>query len=122
VKIVSFSYRLGAPKIVDMRIDCRVLPNPHSDPALRHLNGLDPKVQAYVKEAVETEDLVQRGYLAACHGKTVGFGCIGGKHRSVVLAELLGAKLRSEGRDVTVEHWVINSDFYLSQTDHSDTL
>lgn len=115
VNLLSFGFKHGVPPDVDMVFDCRFLPNPHWDPELRPKTGLDDEVQAYVTGSPlaagfldRTRDLL--GFLIPAFeadGKsvlTVAFGCTGGHHRSVTMAELLGEWLRSEGRTPQVRH------------------
>ncbi len=108
VSLISFGFKNGAPLDVDMLLDVRFLPNPHYDPELRPLTGQD----APVREAVLSQDDTQaflsrlRDLLAflipryADEGKTyftLGIGCTGGRHRSVVVVEELARHLREEG-------------------------
>ncbi len=107
VSLISFGFKNGAPLDVDMLLDVRFLPNPHYDPELRPLTGQD----APVREAVLSQDDTQaflsrlRDLLAflipryAEEGKTyftLGIGCTGGRHRSVVVIEELARHLREE--------------------------
>jgi UPF0042 nucleotide-binding protein len=113
--IVSFGYKYGLPLDVDLVFDCRFLPNPHWVPELRPLTGLDEKVREYVMAAPETTELLERleslfelvlpAY--AREGKSylsVGIGCTGGRHRSVVLAEKVAELMRRHGLDPSVHH------------------
>jgi UPF0042 nucleotide-binding protein len=113
--IVSFGYKYGLPVDADLVADCRFLPNPHWVPELREHSGLEEDVRAYVlDQPAATEFLGQ--YSALLHtlsegyrreGKryvTLAVGCTGGKHRSVVMAEEIAARLAGEGREVSVVH------------------
>lgn len=113
--VVSFGYKYGIPVDADHVVDCRFLPNPHWQPELRGQNGLDPDVREYVLKQDDAlpfldryEALVTslaRGYLR--EGKrfvTIAVGCTGGKHRSVAMAEELGARLRAHGIGTLVLH------------------
>jgi RNase adapter protein RapZ len=113
--IVSFGYKYGLPVDADTVADCRFLPNPHWIPELRMHTGREQPVRDYVlgqPGATEFLDgyaslarLVNAGYLR--EGKrfaTLAVGCTGGKHRSVVMAEELGRRLRDDGIDVRVVH------------------
>ena len=106
----SFAYRRGVPADADFVFDARALPNPHWDARLRPLSGRD----AAVREHLDADPLAARFRDAACGfiGEwlprfesetrsylTVAFGCTGGRHRSVWLAESLAAALRAAGRD-----------------------
>lgn len=114
VRIVSFGFKYGLPIDADLVFDLRFLPNPHFVPELKPLTGLDPNVAAYVMNAPETTDLLQRlvSLLEATipryerEGKsylTIAVGCTGGKHRSVAVAEELGKRLAATS-NVTVSH------------------
>ncbi len=112
----SFAYRRGVPADADFVFDARVLPNPHWNPELRPLSGRD----APVREFLDAQDDVARyveqvgGFLDAWLPRlrtdtrsyiTVAFGCTGGRHRSVYLAERLAAHFRDGGwGDVAIHH------------------
>ena len=113
--VLSFGFKYGIPVDADMVADARFLPNPFWDEELRPLTGQDPRVAADVlgrpgaSDFVDTYDqlvrIVSDGYLR--EGKryvTVAVGCTGGKHRSVAIAEALGARLRADGLPTTVLH------------------
>jgi UPF0042 nucleotide-binding protein len=103
--ISSFAYktRVSPPDAVEF--DCRILANPHSVPSLRPLSGLDAKVQAYVAEDSKCLDLQRAAYTLAKQGAPhIAFGCYGGRHRSVAMAELLARSLQAVGVCVSVEH------------------
>jgi len=113
--VVSFGYKHGLPLDVDLVFDCRFLPNPHWVPELRALTGLEAPVRQYVCEQPDTPEFLARldalfelllpAYVK--EGKSylsVGVGCTGGTHRSVVIAEELGRLLRSRGFAPTVSH------------------
>lgn len=113
--VMSFGFARGLPRNADIVIDVRFLRNPHWDNALRPLTGLDEAVAAYIAgdEAYEEslgkiEDLLITllpRYRA--EGKSyvsIAFGCTGGRHRSVHVAERIAQRLRSEGFSPTVEH------------------
>jgi len=115
VQVFSFGFKHGAPLDADIVIDVRFLPNPFYEPDLRTLTGLDEKVRDYVLAKDETKeflgawehllDVVMPGYVA--EGKqhlSIGVGCTGGQHRSVVLAEETGKYLVSKGYLVTTSH------------------
>lgn len=115
VTVQSFSYKRGLPPGSDLVFDCRFLRNPYWEPALRDLSGLDPSVQDYVSDdarfsdfAHKTIDLVQMLLPAySQEGKshlTVAFGCTGGRHRSVTLAERCAAALADSGWQVSIKH------------------
>ncbi|MDB2552189.1 RNase adapter RapZ [Paracoccus sp. (in: a-proteobacteria)] len=115
VSLHSFSYKRGVPRGVDMMFDCRFLSNPHWQPELRALTGLDRQVQDFVRDDERFAEFFQRVrelilFLLPAHieeGKThlaVGFGCTGGKHRSVTMAELMALALAEAGWPVSIRH------------------
>lgn len=115
VSVQSFSYKRGVPRGVDMIFDCRFLRNPHWDASLRALDGRDHAVLAYIAEdprfALFYEKLLDLlTLLLPAHGDegkahlTIGFGCTGGQHRSVAVAELLAKDLAKAGWPVSKRH------------------
>ena len=115
VNLVSFGYKHGLPLDVDIVFDCRFLPNPHWVEALRPLTGLDPPVQAYVLDQAGTDEFLgELERLLAMtlpgferEGKaylSIGVGCTGGRHRSVVISEQLAERLRGHGYYAAVHH------------------
>ncbi|HLN05442.1 MAG TPA: RNase adapter RapZ, partial [Acidimicrobiales bacterium] len=113
--VVSFGYKHGIPLDVDLVFDCRFLPNPHWVPELRMLTGLDARVRDYVLQNEETKDLLSRlddlfALLLPAYvreGKSylsIAIGCTGGRHRSVVLAEEMAARIRKRGYAPVVHH------------------
>jgi len=113
--IVSFGFKHGVPLDVDLMFDCRFLPNPYWDEALRQHSGLEPEVRTFVLERPETAQFLAKlddlltmlipAYIK--EGKsylTVAMGCTGGRHRSVVLAEELSRRLAAHGLVTTVFH------------------
>ena len=115
VSVQSFSYKRGVPRGVDTIFDCRFLANPHWAPALRALDGRDPRVAAHVAADPRFCEFFRRLtefllFLLPAHvaeGKahlTIGFGCTGGQHRSVAVAEKLGNVLAEAGWPVAVRH------------------
>ncbi|HRF83616.1 MAG: RNase adapter RapZ [Xanthomonadales bacterium] len=104
----SFAYRHGVPAEADFVFDARVLPNPHWDQDLRPLTGRDARVRGYLDAQPDVATYVSQvaGFLDTWLPKlrtetrayvTVAFGCSGGKHRSVYLAERLAAHARAQG-------------------------
>ena len=104
----SFAYRRGVPTDADFVFDARVLPNPHWDAELRPLTGRDARVREYLDAQPEVGLYVSQvaGFLDTWLPKlrnetrayvTVAFGCTGGKHRSVYLAERLAGHAREQG-------------------------
>jgi UPF0042 nucleotide-binding protein len=115
VAVVSFAYRHGLPREADLVVDVRFLRNPHYVDALRPLTGLDAPVQEHVRAdpdfAAFVADLQKllAPLLPRYQGEgksylTIAFGCTGGQHRSVYLAELIGCWLRCGGWDATTVH------------------
>lgn len=115
VSVQSFSYRRGLPRGVDMVFDCRFLRNPHWQPDLRAQDGRDSAVAAFVESDPLFAGFFQRLrdmvlFLLPAHvaeGRahlTIGFGCTGGQHRSVAVAEKLGKLLAEAGWPVSKRH------------------
>lgn len=115
VSCLSFGFKNGVPLDADMVFDVRFLPNPHFVPEFRKKTGLDPKVAAYVRGFPQTREFLDRVtrlmlYLLPHYveeGKsylTVAFGCTGGQHRSVMMAEEIGERLRKAGYQVKALH------------------
>lgn len=116
VTLLSFGYKHGVPLESDLLFDVRFLPNPHFVPELRALTGRDAAVRAYIEKADTTNQFLEKTtsllrFLLpeyAGEGKsylTVGIGCTGGRHRSVMVAEKLqGALPEIEGVRLRVRH------------------
>jgi len=115
VSLVSFGYKYGAPRDADLVIDCRFLPNPHWVEDLRPLPGTDDRVRAYVRDQQQYREFLRRlrsllGFMVpgfVAEGKsylTVGVGCTGGRHRSVVVVEDLAEFFREKGMAASVDH------------------
>lgn len=115
VSVHSFSYKRGLPHGLDMALDCRFLKNPHWQPDLRGLDGRAPEVAAFVRADPRFESFHRRvtelvtellpAYQA--EGKSylsIGFGCTGGQHRSVVMAESLAETLAQGDWQVSIRH------------------
>ncbi len=115
ISVQSFSYKRGLPRGIDMVFDCRFLANPYWNPDLRALDGRDAAVQNHVSgdarygpffdQVAALMALLLPAYVE--EGKShlsVAFGCTGGQHRSVTLAEALAAKLAQDGRQVSIRH------------------
>jgi UPF0042 nucleotide-binding protein len=105
VTFESFGFKYGPVRDPDLMLDVRFLPNPHYDPQLRPLTGLDAPVVAAINEGGALDEFYEKldplldyllpQYLA--EGKShlvVGIGCTGGRHRSVAIAEGLAARYR----------------------------
>ena len=113
--IVSFGYKHGIPLDVDLVFDCRFLPNPHWVDELRPFTGLDENVRKYVLKAKEAKQFLTKlddmlAMLLPAYVKegksylSIGVGCTGGHHRSVVLAESLAKLLEKRGFKPAVTH------------------
>jgi len=115
VSCVSFGYRHGVPQDADLVFDVRFLPNPHFVPELRPYTGKHPRVAKYIRSFPQTQEFIARMselliYLLPHYvheGKsylTIGFGCTGGRHRSVMIAEELRKRIAKAGYNVKVTH------------------
>ena len=115
VSCVSFGFKHGVPEDADLVFDVRFLPNPHFLPEFRSLTGRHPRVAKYIRSFPQTKEFVQRisellVYLLPHYireGKsylTISFGCTGGQHRSVMIAEEVSKRLRKSGYRVKVVH------------------
>lgn len=116
IAVTSFGFKHGAPRVADLLFDVRFLPNPHWEEELRPLTGLDAAVSDHVIGSPDTREFLDRlegllGFLIPRYrseGKsylTIGIGCTGGRHRSVAIAEHLGAALTdADDVVVTVRH------------------
>jgi UPF0042 nucleotide-binding protein len=115
VSSVSFGFRSGVPEDADLVFDVRFLPNPHFVPEFRALTGRHPSVAKYIRSFPQTQEFISRisdllVYLIPHYireGKsylTIAFGCTGGQHRSVMIAEEVGKLLRKAGYRVKVVH------------------
>jgi UPF0042 nucleotide-binding protein len=113
--VKSFSFRQGVPGEADLVFDVRFLRNPHYDPDLRNLTGMDPRVGDYVAQDRDFAGFMDRlkaliGPILpryAEEGKsylTIAVGCTGGKHRSVYIARLLNEWISTLGYDVHLSH------------------
>jgi len=115
VAVTSFGFKHRTPTDVDLLFDCRFLPNPHWVEELRDLTGLDEPVRDYVLGQPATDEFLTHmeamlGMLLPAYvaeGKsylTIGMGCTGGQHRSVVMAERVAEMVRSKGFEPLVTH------------------
>jgi UPF0042 nucleotide-binding protein len=115
VSSLSFGFKNGIPLDADMVFDVRFLPNPHFVPEFRHKTGLDPEVAAYVRKFAQTREFLDKVtelmlYLLPHYVKegksylTVAFGCTGGQHRSVMMAEEMAKRLEKAGYQVKALH------------------
>ncbi|MBO5944868.1 MAG: RNase adapter RapZ [Clostridia bacterium] len=119
INVLSFGFKYGTPKDSDLVFDVRCLPNPFYVPELKQQTGLDTPVRDYVMSFKEAEDLEPKlldliNYLVPLYrteGKsqlTISIGCTGGKHRSVVFAEIVYNSIKDKGFNVSVLHRDMN--------------
>jgi len=115
VQVLSFGHKFGNPFDLELLFDVRHLPNPHFVPELRPLSGHDRRVVKYLNSQPEVTETLNRfsdllDYLLPLYkreGKsyvTVGIGCTGGRHRSVMVANALTRRLKSAGFDAHAVH------------------
>jgi UPF0042 nucleotide-binding protein len=115
VQVLSFGHKYGNPSDMELLFDVRHLPNPHFVPELKRLSGHDSRVVKYLREQPDVQETLKRftdllSYLfplSKREGKsyvTVGIGCTGGRHRSVVLANELARQMTEHGIHPTVHH------------------
>src|SRR5215208_201669 len=115
VQVLSFGHKYGNPGELELLFDVRHLPNPHFVPDLKRLSGHDSRVVKYLRSDAEVQETLKRftellSYLLPLYkreGKsyvTVGIGCTGGRHRSVMIANALARGLRREGFDAHASH------------------
>lgn len=115
VSCLSFGFKNGVPLDADLVFDVRFLPNPHFVPEFQAKTGKDPKVAAFVRSFPQTEEFLGKVtdlmlYLLPHYIKegksylTVGFGCTGGQHRSVMMAEEMAKRLTKAGYQVKAVH------------------
>ena len=115
ISCVSFGYRYGLPPDSDLVFDVRFLPNPNYIPQFHHLSGKHPKVAKYIRSFPQTQEFSQYisellAYLIPLYvreGKsylTIAFGCTGGRHRSVMIAETIGRGLVKQGFRTKIVH------------------
>lgn len=113
--LISFGYKYGIPYEADLIFDVRFLVNPNFVPDLRLLSGDDPKVEEYIMKDQESHFFINRllrflGYLIPLYKKdgrsylTLGVGCTGGRHRSVVVANIIGRFFSKKGFEITARH------------------
>ena len=115
ISSVSFGYKRGVPLDADLVFDVRFLPNPHFVPEFRDLTGKDAKVENYIVGFPQTREFLDRAtdlllFLLPHYiheGKsylTLAFGCTGGQHRSVMIAEEIAKRLGRHGYRVKTAH------------------
>ena len=115
IDITSFGYRWGVPADSDLLFDVRFLPNPNYIPEFKNLSGRHPRVARYIRSFPQTLEFIERisellVYLIPHYireGKsylTIGFGCTGGHHRSVMIASEIRKRLARAGFKVKETH------------------
>lgn len=113
--IMSFGYKHGIPLEADIVFDVRFIPNPYYVPSLKNLTGNNKKVSQYVLKHRVSQEFIDALHsmlarLIPCYIKEgkyslrIAFGCTGGHHRSVAVANEMARIFREEGRGVTLEH------------------
>jgi UPF0042 nucleotide-binding protein len=115
ISVTSFGYRNGVPPDSDLVFDVRFLPNPNYIPEFKNLTGRNPDVARYIRSFPQTVEFIERisdllvfllpHYIR--EGKsylTIGFGCTGGQHRSVMMAEQINKNLEAAGFKSKVNH------------------
>src|SRR5713101_4799591 len=121
VQILSFGHKYGNPGDMELLFDVRHLPNPQFIADLKRLSGHDSRVVKYLRSHAEVGETLQRftellTYLLPLYkreGKsyvTVGIGCTGGRHRSVMVANALARRLRRAGFDAQAVHRDVRKD------------
>lgn len=121
INLMSFGFKHGIPIDADLVFDLRFLPNPHYVDTLRMQTGLDLPVYNYVMKWADTKEFLRKTvdylkYLIPKYQKEgksqliIGFGCTGGKHRSVAISEYIVKELKTEWY-ITINHRDINKDY-----------
>ena len=115
VSCLSFGFKNGVPLDADLVFDVRFLPNPHFVPEFRKLTGRHPRVAKYVRDFPQTTEFLEKVtemmlFLLPHYVKegksylTAAFGCTGGQHRSVMMAEEMAKRLSKAGYRVKAVH------------------
>ncbi len=115
IHVSSFGFRHGIQQDADLVFDVRFLPNPNYIPEFKPLNGKHPSVARYIRSFPQTQEFLARvtdmlTYLLPHYTKegksylTIGFGCTGGQHRSVMIAEEVAKRLKRTGLPIKVQH------------------
>jgi UPF0042 nucleotide-binding protein len=115
VEVVSFGHKYGTPRGLDLMFDVRHLPNPYFQKELKHLHGENDEIIQFLNKQPEVGETIDRfndllGFLLPRYqreGKsylTIGIGCTGGRHRSVMVANSLRDALSAQGFDTSVTH------------------
>lgn len=115
ISVTSFGFRNGLPPESDLVFDVRFLPNPNYIPRFKNLTGKNPRVAEYIRSFPQTREFMKRisdllSYLLPHYireGKsylTISFGCTGGQHRSVMMADEIGKSLEEAGFKAKITH------------------
>jgi RNase adapter protein RapZ len=115
LSVTSFGYKYGVPSEADLVFDARFLPNPNFVPALKALSGNNAPVIRYMKRQAETSRFLKKledflAYVVPQYVKegksylTIGIGCTGGRHRSVMISNAIAERLSERGYTVKVRH------------------
>ncbi len=115
VSVLSFGFKYGIPPEADLVFDLRFLANPNFVPQLRRLTGADEPVVQYLKKQSDTEAFLKRAlslvrFVLPRHERegrsylTIAVGCTGGRHRSVMMANAIGAAVKRRGYPVRIDH------------------
>ncbi len=115
VSVLSFGFKFGIPQEADLVFDLRFLANPNFVPQLRRLTGADEAVVQYLRRQPETEAFLRRAlslvrFVLPRHERegrsylTIAVGCTGGRHRSVMVANAIGAAVKRRGYPVRIDH------------------
>ena len=115
IHVISFGYRNGLPPDCDLVFDVRFLPNPNYIPRFKPLTGRNPRVARYITSFPQTGEFIGRitdllTYLLPHYIReaksylTIGFGCTGGRHRSVMIADQIRKNLAAAGYHAKVTH------------------
>jgi UPF0042 nucleotide-binding protein len=115
ITLLTFGYKFGIPYDLDLLFDLRFLPNPYFVTELRSRTGEDPKVREFIMARPDSLEFITRlhGFIEyllpryRSEGKsylTIGFGCTGGRHRSVAISLMIAERLRQSGYDVILKH------------------
>lgn len=115
VSSMSFGFRHGVPTDADLVFDVRFLPNPNYIPEFKSLSGRNAKVARFVRSYPQTQEFIERVSAMLLfllphyihEGKsylTIAFGCTGGRHRSVMMAEEIGKRLQKAGYQARISH------------------
>lgn len=115
INVSSFGFKYGIPITADMVFDMRFIPNPYYVPSLRHATGNSKKVRKYVMHQMVSQTFVKNlnrliNNIIPCYMKegkfnlNIAFGCTGGQHRSVAMANEMAELFQRQGKQVTLTH------------------